>query len=385
MMNMIGTPDRNVIGSLNPRAVVGYLRATGWEKKSEYGDNAAVFWARFNEVDSELLVPVASNSRDFRKIMEVMIEDLVGIEDRSYFDIIADLSMAAYDVIRIRSQDSDDIGSVQLRTGIELHEHARDLVLSAANVAASEKPRAVWLGRRSDAVKDYADSLRLAQSQRGSFIISLLSPWEFISPSEREQSNLFFADPFGRRATRALARALAAVGTALRRTATEGVQAPFEAAVSAGVSANLCQALAQLAREGDGTDVSIRWSLTKPDEGEPLLKLSREDSASLVEAVQRLSEYEPIPDVLIEGIIVDLKEEPSAFDGVTTIEAFVDGKPRRVTVEFAKDDVKTRDALIDAFKHHSRISVVGEVIREGRRLKLKSPRGLAVLSPSEVD
>jgi hypothetical protein len=312
-----------------------------------------------------------------------MIKDLIEIEDRSTHDLLSDLSMAAFDVIRIRSLEADDIGSIQLTAGVELHEYARDLVLSAANTAASDKPRAVWLGRRSEQVRDYLDSLRLAQSQRGSFVISLLSPWDFIAPSERDQSPLLFVEPFGRRATRALATALDAVGHALKRAATDGVQKPFEEAVKAGVSANLCQALAQLTREGDGTDVSIRWSATKPGEGKPSLRLRREDSQSLTEAAQRLSEFEPIPDVMITGIIVHLKEEPGAFDGVTTLEASVDGRLRRVTVEFSRDDTKTRDDLINAFRHRQRISVVGDVVREGARkkLKLERPRNLIVLSP----
>jgi hypothetical protein len=288
--------------------------------------------------------------------------------------------MAAFDVIRIRSLEADDIGSIQLMTGIELHEHARELVLSAASAASADKPRAVWFGRRSEPVRDYLESLRLAQSQRGSFVISLLSQWDFISPSERDQSSLLFLEPFGRRVTKALANALDAVGNALIKAATDGVQQPFEAAVKAGVSANLCQALAQLTREGEGTDVSIRWSLTKPERGEPLLRLSREDSQSLTEAAQRLSQYEPVPDVSITGIIVDLKEEPGAFDGVTTLEAFVDSKLRRVTVVFSKDDTRTRDSLIDAFRHRHRVSVVGDLIREGRRLKVEHPRDLTVHS-----
>ena len=382
---LMGTPDRHVLRALNPRAVVGYLRSKGWQKKREFGPNAAVFGITIDGVDHELLVPVAQQAPDYQRVMEVLIEDLIKIDDRSPYELISDLSMAAFDVIRVRSSETDDIGSIRLSAGVELHEHARDLVLYTANVAAAKKPRAAWRGRRAEEVDDYLSALRLGQSQRGSFVISLLSPWDFIPAAEREQVDLSFIDPFGRRVTKTLGRALEAVKKALQEAATEGVQRPFQAVVKDGVSANLCQALAQIARNGEGADVSIRWSLTQPGVGEPTLRLAREDAQSLTEAAHRLAEVEPLPDVAVQGHITNLKEEPKAFDGVTTIDALVEGKMRRVFVTFAKDDAAIRDALIDAFRYRKRISFTGQLSREGRRLKLENPRDLAVLPEADEE
>ena len=289
------TADRQAIGALNPRAVVGYLRDKGWEKKRDFGENAAIFGVSINGTEHELLVPIASQASDFRPVMEVLIDDLVRIEDRSPHDLLSDLTMAAFDVIQIRSPNADNIGSAPLRVGVELHECARDLILSAANVAASDRPRAIWAGRRPEQVNDYLTSIRLAQSQRGSFVISLLSPWDFTPSNERDQGDLEFTEPFGRRAAMALAKALDAAGKALRASAVEGVQRPFEAAVQSGVSSNLCQALAQMARDGDGADISIRWSLTKPAEGRPMLRLGREDAQSFTEAAESFLRSSPCP------------------------------------------------------------------------------------------
>jgi hypothetical protein len=382
---LMGTPDRHVIRALNPRAVVGYLRSMGWEKKRDFGAGAAVFGISIDGREHELLVPVAHQARDYTSVMEVMIEDLVKVEDRSPYELVSDLSMAAFDVIRVRSPDTDDIGSVRLAAGVDLHEHARELALHAANAAAAKRQRAVWRGRRAEQVDDYLSALRLGQSQRGSFIISLLSPWDFVPVVEREQAQLGFIDPFGRRATKMLGRALDAIKKALQEAATEGVQRPFAAIVEDGVSANLCQALAQIARDGEGADISIRWSLTQPDQSAPSLLLAREDAQSLTEAAQRLTEVEPLPEVAVQGHITKINEEPKAYDGVTTIDALVEGKMRRVSVTFAKDDAAVRDALIDAFKYRKRISFTGELVREGGRLRLESPRELVVLPLTEDD
>jgi hypothetical protein len=122
---LMGTPDRHVIRALNPRAVVGYLRSRGWEKKRDFGASAAVFGVSIDGVEHELLVPVAHQARDYSSVMEVMIEDLIKIEDRSPYELVSDLSMAAFDVIRVRSPEADDIGSVRLIAGVDLHEHMR--------------------------------------------------------------------------------------------------------------------------------------------------------------------------------------------------------------------------------------------------------------------
>jgi hypothetical protein len=138
-----------------------------------------------------------------------------------------------------------------------------------------------------------------------------------------------------------------------------------------------------IAREGDGAEVSVRWSLTQPEEGQPALSLAREDAQSLAEAARHLTEVAPLPDVAVEGHITNLNEEPRAYDGVTTIDALVEGRMRRVSVTFAKDDIRVRDALIDAFRDRKRITFTGELVREGGRLKLENPRDLAVLPPTD--
>jgi hypothetical protein len=33
---LLGPPDRATMGALNPRAVVGYLKSTGWEQRGGY-------------------------------------------------------------------------------------------------------------------------------------------------------------------------------------------------------------------------------------------------------------------------------------------------------------------------------------------------------------
>ena len=93
----------------------------------------------------------------------------------------------------------------------------------------------------------------------------------------------------------------------------------------------------------------------------------------------------PAPGVALEGVITNLKEEPASFDGKVTFEAVVNGAPRRVTMQFANDDDKTRDALIAAFQKRERIVVTGDLVRDGKRFRLESPHDLQIEAEIDLD
>jgi hypothetical protein len=372
-------PHHETISALSPRAVAGYLLAKGWIRSREYGSYGAVFVKSEDGKEHEVLISTANELRDFVDVMAIMIDDLAKIEDRSPYDILADLTLAPFDVIRVRSPDADDIGSIPLSVGVELHGQARNLVIAAANAAASPQPRATWRGRRFEQVDAYLCSLRLGQSQRGSFVLSLLSPWDFVPQSELVENYLFDTLPFGRRVTKTLAKALAATNRALALTVNEGVKQPFVEAVSDGVSANLCFSLAQLARDGDGVDVSVRWSLTKPDGEAVLLRLRREDAQTLTEAYGALIEEEPA-DSTVEGVILQLNNDLASFDGSVVILAPVNGGVRRVRVRFREAD---RPKVFEAGQNKLGISVKGELKARGHSLELLNPSDLVILNPTD--
>ena len=123
-----------------------------------------------------MLLPTSPDVRDFTRRMAELVADLIEIEKRSSSDILTDLTLAPFDVIKIRSPDADNYGSVRLSAGVDLHEEASNIIVAAANAAASPLPRKSWRGRRPDEVNSYIDNVRLGQTQRGSFIVMLLSP-----------------------------------------------------------------------------------------------------------------------------------------------------------------------------------------------------------------
>lgn len=367
----------SIYRALSPRDVAGWLRMHGFSHSGSYGEYAAIFAREIDGNAVELIVPTSPQSRDFGRRMEELVKDLAEAESRSENDILIDLTLAPFDVIKVRSPDADDYGSVRLATGIDLHEEARNLVSAAANAAASPLPRRSWRGRRFDEVTSYLSNVRLGQSQRGSFVLTILSPWDFTP--ETELSLDLGEATFGRRVTRSLASALKATEAAIRDSVASGV-APFVDAYKAGVSSNFCQALAKLAREGDGIDVSLSWSPVQPEQVPAFIRLKREDASVLTEAAKFLASQEDEPGVSLEGLVAAITESPERFDGAAILETIISGAVRKVRIKF---DEGQRGTIYDAAKEKRWIRVVGDLRRDGPRLQLLNPRDLSLVEPSD--
>jgi len=112
---------------------------------------------------------------------------------------------------------------------------------------------------------EYLGRVRMGQTERGSYVLTILSP---VAPALASQSELRLDDeppePFERQVT--LAEGLAALEHAARQAAASGGLSPLEEAVPFGVSANLCEAVAGLAAvsPAEGIEVRVAWSRTRP-------------------------------------------------------------------------------------------------------------------------
>jgi hypothetical protein len=371
--------DSPTLVALSPSHVGGYLRTHGWMDDGAYGAFGRMFHREIDSYKYQVVLPTRASIADFSRRMAELVESLADAESRPARSVLFDLTLTPFDVIRVRSKGADDYGSVRIADGVQLHEEARNLLVSAARAAIAEIPKKAYRGRRPDKVNEYLDRVRLGQTEKSSFSITILSPYSFDPTGE---PLLLGDDAFGRRVTLKFAKALAATETALAE-ATGGAIAAFERRIGAGVSAELCLALGRLADSDFGTEVSVTWSPARPISDPVRLSLTRQDGAVLQEVAREFAREEPERDAIIEGIITQIAEEPHTFDGSATMEAAIEGRLRRVhIVGFGTDD---RELLIAAFRKRKRIQVDGNLALEGRRLKLAQPRGLVVLDDRDAD
>ena len=166
-------------------------------------------------------------------------------------------------------------------------------------------PQRMFRAGRNQKAAAHVEKVRLGQTEPGSFVVNMLVP---VSPSltEPEPTQLPLLEPFERWATRMLVSGLRA-----SREATvlvnrgEEIRA-FEERIGKGVSANLCQATANLINTGSGLDVSVSWALTRqPHEYQTderaVVAFAPSDAPVLQEAARILGDRQERHDERIEG------------------------------------------------------------------------------------
>lgn len=366
------------IAALSPTHVAGYLRGHGWKDEGQFGPYGQLYTVDQDGRTHQLVLPRLMTIGDFTRRMVEVLDTLSRVEERDPAAVLFDLTLAPFDVIRVRSKNADDYGSIGFDTGLQLHEEAKRLLVSAALAEASEVPRKAWKGRRPDCVARYMERTRLGQTENASFSLTILSPYSF---DPDEEASLFREDAFGRRVTRRFGTALGAIRNALAESVADPLPA-FEKTVSAGVSADMCQALARLADSDAGVEVSISWSPAKPVQAPVRLGLTRQDATVLQEVARTFSRQEPEPEFVIEGLVEEIKEKPERFDGSVVIQAPLPGQSgvRKIRVRFERRD---RDLVYEAAKDKKWVRVIGNLVREGGFLALLDPRDFSIVEPDD--
>ena len=247
--------DRAALSSLSIVNLRSYLASRGWSNEGPWGSRPATIYAKeHGGRNCEILVPTRDTVADFAESMAESVAVLAEVEERSQLDIYYDLSAAGADVIRMRSSNGKAREPLSLRESATLLNDAYSMVASAAR--AAEKPQATFRGPMSSDVVDYLDSVRALPGHYQGYELTLHSP----VPIEFESQGDFwdgFLEPLSRRAAPKLADALEHSSEAISGAIIDDPLEHFRQAVSHGVSANLCDAVANLARKGEGIEIRL--------------------------------------------------------------------------------------------------------------------------------
>jgi hypothetical protein len=374
--------DSSSLLALRPLEIATYLRAQGW-RPEEKSSQANLFTVWTLGEDLEIVLPLTKGYGDFALRMSDLLQTLEATEERSQLEILSDLLTASADVIRLRIADADaQDGSLPLEEMADLGLKAREMMLAAA--CAAVEPRPYYPARKPAAATDYLRKLRVGQTERGSYVVKIISPVAPVLAS----SNVSFSqveEPFERRATLTLLSALLAVERAAERAASTGSLEAFENVVEQGVSANLCEAIAELRGGGDGKrgfEAGFSWAPSRPVPPQTPRRavLSSDAIPAIQEAGRLFREIAPREDFELSGLVVKLERHDNASRGKATILGFVDGKPRKALLELPDPEYSL---AVSAHEQRRALSCEGELKREGRFYYLRHPRNLRIESEDE--
>lgn len=362
--------DRDALLAVSPAALSAYARSAGWTKAESYGDFSDVY---VNEDLPEIVVPRTDRLGDYASVVRQLLQIFAAAADLDQLSLYRDLAVADRDTIRLRVEDDATDGTLSLERGLSLVRDTQRLVLAAA--CSLSNPQPVYrLGANKEASR-FLERVRLGQTEQGSYGVTLLTP---VVPPPLQMSlspDLTTDDePIERGVTRRLASALTAT-----RQATESIvsgdQDAFSRAVPSGVSANFCEALVGLTESFPSLEASVVWARTRPmPRARDTFRFAVSDAPILREAARVFRDRSPRPDVVLFGVVPQLKREEDETEGAITVRTSIDGKTQSVVAVLEPEDY---DRAIQAHQAREPVFLKGDLERQGQRWRLRYPRIVA--------
>lgn len=380
--------DDSALRALGVSELSAYLRTTGWNVARPLGDRATLWHKRTeNDDEFEVFVPQRRSFDDYALRIKQALTVLAAVEMRSELVIYRDIILTQTDTVRLQFRSSlFEDGSVPLAQAVKMVEQAREMMLAAA--CAAVQPRAYYHKRKPTQAMEYLEKVRLGQTEQGSFVLALQTtvPPRLRLPEAQEES-LFPEtapppeEPFERRVTMTLAQSVLEAAKAALSANITGDLSPFQQAVSIGVNANLCDAIADMGLETPTQEFSVdfHWSpsraLIMPMPGR--VDFTPDLFQTLREAARLFRENAPLEDFELEGFVVGLKRDEGEMEGQITVSGIVDNSPRRIQVILGDADYQL---ALEAHGQEQAIRCTGELVKEGRSYVLHNPRSFAILA-----
>lgn len=373
------------LAALRSEDVQLYLSSHGWRRDEASSTSNGNIYHFPGLADAEAVVPGRRDLADYLPRMNEVVQMISAVEERSTWQVLADLSSPPADIIRLQVSASDAThGTIPLDEGSRLINGAKSLLLAAA--CSARQPASFYPRQAYTEVLEFLKSCRLGQTERGSFIAKIIAP---VPPQISRQNTLFDQDedawlgmePFARKSTVRLMTALGhirgAIDTGNYDRILEGVEV--------GVSANLCDAVASMRPEGDQSHLRIlmTWSSSRPrvpKAVESVVGFSQASFGIIRESGRKLREQVSMTRNRIEGRIISLKAESSLldkFEGTVTLKADIAGNAVRVQVVLNSDDYKK---ACDAHRDGQAVSIMGLLQREPKLYHLLQPQDFSVVN-----
>ena len=228
--------DSAALRKISPSRIMAYLQARGAKQVGKFLDMAAI-WTLGKE---EFLVPLAAEFADYAYRVADILAALERVEEHSQLEILDDLQEVGFDVVRIgrfpKNETSEASGIMRV---VELLTHARDLLMTAACVAATRK--ACSPAERSRDVDQYMQSVRLGKIEGHGFAVRLLAPVKPVQKSTDSSAELYAH--YERSVVPTLQESLETLCLVAQKVSLDGSVQHFEKGTVWEDNVNLCAAL----------------------------------------------------------------------------------------------------------------------------------------------
>jgi hypothetical protein len=386
-MNGLLKLPRDQMAALRFEDVQLYLLSRHWQIDAAASANGASVYRFPGEPDAEILLPMRRDWADYPQRMGDVVLTLAAVEQRPVWEVINDLSGPAGDVLRFQVvAPNATLGTLPLDDGLRLLTGGRDLLLAAA--CNAHQPQAYYPRQSFREALEFLEGCRVGQTERGSYVVTIIAPVPVdlqpsLFPNDLGEEGQIATEPYSRRVTLQLMSGLRTIHQAIKKAAPERILH----GVSAGVSANFCEALAEMTPPSEQASLVIRtsWSRSRPRVPRSLpdqVAFGQGEFATIQEAGRRLREGIAPRRQQIDGVIISLQALTSLFEefeGRIVVRADIGGRSARVRFVLGRQEYS---AACDAHRDGRRVAIAGVLQRDGRSntYDLLQPHNFQILS-----
>ena len=364
-----------------PSQLEKYLVATGWVGDGAISNKAKI-WHRPEEgyFSFEVVQPIKSDLRDYCLRVREAIQVLSEFEERSFSKITEDVVNYDLDIIKVRVVSPDvEGGAIPMDDGVLLFERAKDLLVSST-LSAFRKKR-FFYGNWPIAVREFLDTLRFGQTERGSYVVNVIAPLVKFSDETFPETDRSIT----RSVTSNLSASLKAAKSAISKYEKTKDVVAFEEAVSSGVSANLCDAIIGISGSKKNRDVEISIQLAPSEKESNEITTSHRFSSTHIPVLETASEYYKgnyvIYDYGIYGLVVRMDHEPSEDYGTVRVSSLVNGSEKNISIELGLDDYWE---AVRAHRPNIPVTCKGDLHVTPRSAYLLNPQNFRVLDNPDL-
>ncbi|WP_157118067.1 hypothetical protein [Microbacterium paludicola] len=361
--------DQQVFPSdASPIDVASWLRLQGWRLTGALGEVAQ----RWRSSEITVVVPTTPSAPDFALRWTELFEHLARAFDTDPGGVLLAITKSGSDIAEFRAVGHVD-DSMPLGDAATLIESVRRALQASANSAL--QPRSYYGHSVPDVAREHATKARMGQTRRGSYVIPIISRLPILRAAEDADAVLFddsVYQPFARTAMMKLAEGLEAL-RALTHGPSQATRSAMNEAVGAGVSSDLCDAVADTLECDSITDlgVTFNWAERLPAARAP--RVVSLDAGAVWE-VRRVGEYLKGDQIVgrqtVVGYVKRLDRGEDDEFGRVTVRAIDGDRARNVTMELSDADYHIAG---EANTDRRIVSATGVLHREsGRALRLTS-------------
>lgn len=386
--------DYNTFGAVDPIGLRRYLAINGWSQIREVEDDIVVMSKPTEDGRHRLVwLPISRELSDYELMVAKLVSAVAETDHKSQIQVMDDLETVGIgDVVRGGTEDfmNRHGHTLPIDEGERLLHRLRQVIVAGASSVVERRP--VYSYNSFGEVRAFIRSLRLAQTEQGSYLMRIIAPIEPVIATPEEIAGQMLLNerlgmvPFARRA---VLQTLKAVGV-LHDVASQNLEMGrfsfplFRDAVPTGVSANLCEAITASGKDEleSPIEISVTWSyIVTGTETLPtkFVRFEPEMMQFIRQAGREFRRTSPLTAEMQGWVSMMGRAGTRTGPGKIRLIGRVDGRIRSVQIDLEEDDYRI---AANAHREGMLISVSGDIVVENNRYTMTRPRNLQIVVDS---